>query len=175
MRTPIVRGAVLALSSIAFVTLGCAPQGDPGADIGSVGVALLAGPGITLDTFSYTITGPGAFSRTGSIDTSHSSTVSAVIGNLPAGTGFSISLAATSNDSQTTCSGSAPFAVMAHSTTSVTVHVACRQAPTTGSVLVTGSLNVCPSVDGISASPAEVVVGGTVALGGLAHDADGLP
>ena len=45
----------------------------------------------------------------------------------------------------------------------------------TGSVAVNGVANVCPMIDGISASPSEVLVGGTIALTGAAHDADSGP
>ena len=40
----------------------------------------------------------------------------------------------------------------------------CHEAPRTGSVIVSGNLNVCPTIDGIDANPAEVQVGGTIAL-----------
>ena len=38
-------------------------------------------------------------------------------------------------------------------TVPVTVPLTCHEAPRTGSVLVNGTLNVCPQIDGISASP----------------------
>jgi len=101
---------------------------------GSVGVALQLAPGLTLDTVSYTITGPGGFTKTGSLDVSHSGTVSGVIGGLPAGIGFSISLTGTTTDGSTSCLGSATFNVVAHMTTQVSVHLTCHQAPTTGSI-----------------------------------------
>ena len=41
-----------------------------------------------------------------------------------------------------------------------------------GSVLVTGSINICPVIDGISATPAEVQVSSSLTLGAIAHDAD---
>ena len=64
---------------------------------------------------------------------------------------------------------------MAGQTASVTVPVLCREAGRTGSVLVNGTLNICPTVDGIGANPAEVHVGGTIALSALAHDSDAGP
>ena len=48
----------------------------------------------------------------------------------------------------------------------------CHEAPRTGSVIVNGTLNVCPTIDGVSANPAEVNVGGTIALSAAAHDSD---
>ncbi|HEY5373493.1 MAG TPA: hypothetical protein VIK01_07385, partial [Polyangiaceae bacterium] len=82
---------------------------------------------------------------------------------------------ATSTDGVSQCAGSASFNVVAHATTSVSVHLTCHETVKTGSVLVNGSLNQCPAIDGISASPAEVLVGGSLALGVAAHDSDSAP
>jgi len=57
----------------------------------------------------------------------------------------------------------------------VTVALTCHEAPRTGSVMVSGALNVCPTIDSLSASPTEVQVGGTVALVVAAHDSDAGP
>ncbi len=57
----------------------------------------------------------------------------------------------------------------------MTVHLTCHEAPRTGSVSVNGTLNVCPQIDGIGASPTEVLVGGSVGLSASAHDTDGGP
>jgi hypothetical protein len=142
---------------------------------GEVGLALQVQPGVVLNTVSYAITGPGAFSKTGSIDVSNSSTISAVISPVPAGTGASITLSATTSDGATQCAGSASFNVVARTTTAVSVHLTCHEAARTGTLLVNGSLNVCPAIDGVSASPAEVLVGGSVSLNVSAHDTDMAP
>ena len=47
---------------------------------------------------------------------------------------------------------------------SVNVHLLCQEAPAKGSVMVNGTVNICPAIDGLSASPGEVLVGGTIAL-----------
>jgi hypothetical protein len=141
---------------------------------GAIGLALQAG-GATINTVSYSITGPGGFSKSGSVDVSHSSTISGIISGLPTGTGFSITLTGTSVDGSLVCAGSATFNVTAHQTTPVNVPLDCHEAPRTGTLLVNGQLNVCPVVDGVSANPAEVLVGGSVALSGTAHDSDHAP
>jgi uncharacterized protein YjiK len=168
---------VVALGTVALGS-GCSSTDNhspPKSDVGSIGLALQLGSGTTLNSVSYTITGPSSFSRTGTLDTSQSSTLTAVIGNLPAGTGFSIALDGTTTDGSTHCAGAAPFDVAARMTTSVSVHLACHEPARTGSVLVDGKLNVCPTVDGISALPAEAYVGFSLALVGAAHDSDGGP
>src|SRR5579863_942048 len=45
---------------------------------GSVEIALQVG-GVTINTVSYTITGPASFTQDGTIDVSHSNTISAVL------------------------------------------------------------------------------------------------
>ena len=133
------------------------------------------GPGQTLDTVAYTLTGPNNFTKTGTLDVSHSTTVSGTIGGMPAGNGFTISLNGTTTNGGTNCLGSAMFNVTARQTTMVSVHLTCHEAPTTGSVSVNGTLNICPQIDSLSASPAEVIVGSSMALSASGHDTDAGP
>jgi hypothetical protein len=160
-----------------LLATGCMSGGGASAGkqaTGSVEIALQAG-GASIATVNYTITGPASFTQNGTIDVSHSSTVSAVLGPFAVGGGYSIALTALSTDGSENCAGSAPFTVTAGQTTSVNVPITCHQAPHTGSVLVNGTLNVCPQIDGLDASPAEVLVGGSVGLTTTAHDADNGP
>ena len=143
--------------------------------VGSVGLALQLGPGQTLNSVAYTITGPNNYSKTGTLDVSHSSTISGTIGGIPAGNGYTITLNGTTTNGGTTCLGSAMFSITAHQTTSVAVHLTCHEAAVTGSVLVNGTLNICPQIDGLSASPAEVIVGSSIALSASGHDTDAGP
>ena len=140
--------------------------------VGSVGLALQLASGATINTASYTITGPNGFAKTGSIDVSQATKLSATIGGLPAGTGYTITLTGTTTDGGTSCGGSGTFNVIAHQTATVTVPMACHEAARTGSVMVKGELNICPTIDGIGTNPAEVQVGGTLALSATAHDSD---
>jgi len=165
------RIAVLS-TAVALASLGCRGSTAHPELVGDMGLSLTVGTGATVDSVGYAITGPAGFTRSGSIDVSHSSTVSATIGALPAGMGFTIALDAKSKDGAITCAGSATFNVAAGQTTPVTVHLLCHDTPHTGSVFVNGTLNVCPLVDGVSASPAEVQVGGSLSLGVQAHDVD---
>jgi 5'-nucleotidase len=142
---------------------------------GNVSLGLVLASGATLDAVDYTITGPGGFARSGSLDVSRSSKLSGVIGGLPAGLGYAVSLAGTSTDRSTACSGSATFDVTAHQTTQVTVAVSCKEKSKTGSAQLSGSLNLCPLIDGITLTPSEIFVGASVTLQGLAHDSDAGP
>ena len=142
---------------------------------GTINLALQLAGGQTINTATYTIVGPNGFTKTGSIDLSAATQLSATIGGLPAGSGYSINLTANTTDGSLSCGGSASFNVVARMTAQVTVPLSCKEAPKTGSVLVNGVLNVCPVIDGIGASPAEVKVGGSIALSATAHDSDASP
>ena len=174
------RVSVLAiLSSAAFLVGGCS-EGSPStatankAGVGSVDIAVVQG-GVTLTSVGYTISGPGGFSSTGTINVASSSTISAVIGGLPAGNGYTITLSATGTDGATTCAGSGTFNVTAGAVATVAVTLDCHQPAKTGSVAVNGTINVCPVADGLSANPSDVAVGFPVALAIAAHDPDNGP
>jgi hypothetical protein len=142
---------------------------------GSIGLQLTPGAGVVIDLVSYTIVGPNGLTRPGSIDVSNSSTLSAFVGGLPAGTGYTITLTATSTDNKTNCFGSATFDVVANTTTNVPVTFRCVKQKNNGSVIIGGTLNVCPNIDNLLINPLSAPVGGTITLGAVASDLDGLP
>lgn len=179
--------SVLAILSAAAcaTAAGCSSTNDaqPGAGAsatggdttsGSIGLLLQSG-GESFASASYAITGPAGFSATGTIDVSSSTALSATIGGLPAGNGFSITLSATSIDGTDKCLGSASFNVTAGATTSVTVHLACRTPGKTGSVSANGVLNQCPVIASVSAAPNQVLTGSGVAVSTSASDPDNGP
>jgi hypothetical protein len=141
----------------------------------SIGLELQVGAGLTLTAVSYTIVGSGGFTKSGTLDVSNSTVISGVISGLPVGAGYTVSLNGTTSDGSTTCAGSASFSVTGHQTTLVSVHLVCHEAPSNGSVAVDGTLNICPIADGITATPAEALVGSTLTLSALAHDPDNGP
>jgi hypothetical protein len=143
--------------------------------VGTIGLDLALASGAVINTVSYTITGPGGYTKTGSLDVRNSSAIQGLIGGIPSGAGYSITLSATSVDGGTSCLGSASFKVVAHSTTSVMIQVRCHETPRAGSVLINGTLNICPLIDGISINPSQVFVGAPVSLEALAHDSDAAP
>jgi phospholipase C len=169
------RASILAiLSSTAFIVGSCGERTPSTANngaTGSVDLALVEG-GVTLNSVSYTITGPNGFSNSGTINVAASSSVTAVIGGLPAGNGFTLTLTATGTDGQTTCGGSATFNVTAGVVTKVSVTLDCHQGSKTGSIAINGTVNICPNLDAISASPASVNVGATLSVSAAADDPD---
>jgi hypothetical protein len=166
--------AVLSFTALAIGGCSGSPSTTNNEEPGSVGLSLVAG-GVTLTSVSYSVTGPNGFSKSGTINVGSSTTVSAVIGNLPAGNGYTITLTGTGTDGATTCAGSATFNVTAHAVTTVSVGLDCHQPPKNGSAMVNGVLNVCPVADGISANPADVAVGFPITLAIAAHDSDNGP
>jgi len=148
---------------------------ESGDSTGEVGVALQLPGGATIQSASYSITGPMGFSKTGTINVSDATKLTALISGIPAGAGYQITLTATTSDAVASCTGSATFDVMAGKIASAMVAMTCHEESRPGSVLVGGKLNICPTIDGIGANPAEVQVGGTIALAGSAHDHDAGP
>ena len=140
--------------------------------VGSVQLAVVTGSSITFQTAGYTITGPAGYMTSGTIGSGAQSNLSILIGQIPAGNGYTVTLSGSTSD-MTSCRGSAPFNISALATTMVSVHLICHEAPrSTGSVSVHNTINICPVIDSINASPATAVVGGTIALGSTAHDSD---
>jgi hypothetical protein len=168
--------AILTLAAGGPISCGVPTQSSaPGdANGGSLSLRLSSG-GVTLSSVDYVIVGPNGFNKTGSIDVQASSSLAALIGGIPSGSGYTITLSATSVDGQATCGGSAGFDVSAGVTTNVSVALDCHVAATTGSVSVQGSLNVCPVVDSVDANATNVFLGAVVALSGSAHDSDAGP
>jgi hypothetical protein len=142
-------------------------NGGANAGDGSVALALTLPGGSTITSFSYTLSGPS--SRMGTINVANSTTVSTLLSAIPTGMGYSVALSGTATDG-TVCAGtSGSFNVSAASTTTVTVAIDCTRAHNTGSVLLKGTINVCPEVTAVSAAPP---VGVTIALTATADDPD---
>jgi 5'-nucleotidase len=164
----------------AFLAAGCSDGGSPPVEpsserAGQVSLQLQLAPGAALTSVSYSVTGPAAFAKTGSLDVSQSSKISGTIGGIPAGNAYTVTLSASTADAGFACSGSAAFNVTAHQTTSVSVAVTCKEQAKAGAVLVNGALNICPVADGINASTNDLDVGATATLMALAHDTDAAP
>jgi hypothetical protein len=166
--------AIVGLGAGLGTLMGCegAPTSNGGASKDGAGsVALLLKGGGVVNAFSYAITGPNSYS--GTINVANSSTVSATVGGISAGTGYALTLTGTSVDGQTSCAGtSASFSVSAGATTSVAVTIDCHGPVKTGSVAVNGTINVCPNIDSVSANPPT---GNTIALASSASDPDNGP
>lgn len=158
----------------------CSSQGDSHGetpeDSASVQLQLQASEGIFLDTVDYIVTGPGGFLKSGSLDLSHSNTLTGRLDGIPLASGYTLTLGATARDGSATCAASKSFDVLAPGTTTVAVSLQCKVKPArTGSVLVNGQINVCPIIDDATAPIVEINVGAPLTLSSSGHDPDEVP
>ncbi len=142
---------------------------SPGADgVGTVGMDLTLPGGSALSVIQWSLTGPNGAAtvvQSGSVNVSNSQTVSFVVGGVPAGSNYAITLSAASTDGNVACAGSASFNVTARTTTQVSVALQCSTSATeAGSVAVTATTYSCATWNSISASPAEATVGNAVTV-----------
>lgn len=146
-----------------------APEADP---TGSVGMQLTLPGGEQVNSVNWVITGPNGAStvvQTGTVNLQNSMTIGFLVGGIPADATYLISLSGTSTDGQATCVGSAQFTVMSQMTANVSVALQCNVAVSeAGSAQINGTTYNCASVSYISANPAEVTIGGTVAIAAVA-------
>jgi hypothetical protein len=154
---------------------GDAVTADDGPTTSSVRLALSTTTTVPIASATYLMTGPNAYSRMGTISAGTGGELSALVGGVPPGNGYSVTIDGTSTDASVTCDGSATFNVTAHTTTGVSVPLLCRENTGTGSVAITDTTNVCPVVDGVSADPPAAASGGMIALTSVAHDKDNGP
>jgi hypothetical protein len=173
--------AVLA-SVLVSMGAGCSTlpgDGDkpPAKQIGTIQLALQVN-GVSLTSATYTVTGPNGYMLTGTAKGPGGTSVSAFIGGVPAGSGYSISLQGVAADGVTTCGGvSGTFSVAANGPTTVVVALLCREPRNMSGIAVTGNeADICPNIDGVSADATSASIGGTpVGLSATAHDADSGP
>jgi len=129
------------------------------------------GSGVTLSSVNYTLTRANSgFLRTGSLGVGNDPSVTATFQNLPPGKDYTIAVTGTANDGVDTCQGQLTFSVMPAMTTVLQIPLTC-----TGLASITGVFNRCPVLDGLSALPSEVRVGGSIQLAAMAHDPDDGP
>jgi hypothetical protein len=163
---------VLGCAALCLSASGCgSSQPDDGqGPKGSVGLTLQISPGVTVTSGTYVISGPNGFSSGGQVPIGDSADVPVVVNGVPVANGYQMDVVAEASDGDTMCEGTATFDVQSTAQTTVVVHLVCGVP--TGNVDLNGTVNVCPVADGLSASPANAVVGGTLALSALAHDPD---
>jgi hypothetical protein len=161
MRTSLATVAV----AIAAMAAGCSSE-TPDEDMGTIGMELQIAPGVSINTVSWTITNAGTmFTRTGSVTVRTSNLISFQSSAIPAGTGYTISLTATSTDGAFTCSGSAGFSVATQQTTPISLRLNCSTpAAGQGTIVVIGTTQICANLDSLGASPLETAVNTPISL-----------
>jgi len=105
-------------------TEGSAPEGE-GA-VGSISLSLTLGDK-QLDSMNYAIVGSG-FSTSGRLDVSHSSKVSGVIGGIPFGTNYALTMNGKGvGSTPLDCSGSASFNLNDVGPLPVNIQITCKE------------------------------------------------
>jgi len=127
-------------------------------------------PGVTVTQAVYTISGPSGFFSAGNVAVGESADLVVPVGTLPLGESYELNLTAPASDGLTICAGKATFDVTDSNPKSVNVHLTCSVP--SGDLSVTSTLNICPMIDSLGASPADVRLGGTIAVTSSAHDSD---
>jgi len=123
---------------------------------------------LNVNFVNYTLTN-GTNVRSGRLDVSTATSLGFVIGQVPAGTGYRLTLDVGATDitgGGATCHGEAgPFDVVPPATTQVGVRLTCKRRQAVdagnGNVVVTGTINECPYIQAITA---DVPVGNTIAI-----------
>ncbi|HEX2674497.1 MAG TPA: hypothetical protein VHM25_26660, partial [Polyangiaceae bacterium] len=118
---------------------------------GTMGFGLQLAPGVTVSGAVYTISGPNGFLSAGNVAVGESPDLLVPVGTLPIATGYALNLTAPASDGQTVCNGSAQFDVSDSEPKSLTVHLDC--AVPSGDLTVNATLNICPMIDALGASP----------------------
>jgi hypothetical protein len=169
------KALILGFAVASATVVGCStgPSGSSNApsaedSTGSIGLQLTLSGGEVINTVTYTITGNGQ-NLTATVNVQNSQTISFLVGGIPAGTGYTIALTATTVDGSTTCIGSTTFSVTARQTTLVSLHLQCHAAALdAGSIQVTATADNCATWNSVSANPSETTVGSAVVLSATA-------
>ena len=135
---------------------------------GTVGVKLTLPGGEPIDTVNWSIQGPNGASSvvlTGTVNVINSPAASFVVGGVPAGSGYTMSLVAQSPDGQVTCTGAAQFAMTARATTNLSVAMLCSAAaPEAGAAFVRAAGFNCATWNSVAASPSEATIGSSMSV-----------
>jgi hypothetical protein len=161
-RTSCALGAALAAAVLGAATPGCAQQPGPGKSSGAVGLQITTDG--ALSSASYTLTGPGGFSRGGKLDGAGK----IVIDNVPPGAGYHVEVHGIDRDGEHHDARSGDLDVGGSGNTKVHMHLPCQPPKGTKG-------NKCPVIESISASPSETEVGSAIGLTASATDPDNKP
>jgi hypothetical protein len=135
-RSKLIALVALVVSWTGATLSGCGSPDDPaaiivpaGPETGSVSLQLDLGPGSQVDTIHYAITGSGGYQQNGDLNVASSHVISGIIAGIPAGSGYTVTLTASSQIDQhpIACQGSSGFDITPGSVTPVSVHLACHE------------------------------------------------
>jgi hypothetical protein len=163
-----------ALLSIILLFAACSSGATgPDVEVGALGLQCRYG-GIEVGDVSYTVMRSGVKVRDGSFvvhPNMRDEEFSAVIGPLPSGDNYTITLTARAlrvkSGESSACTGAGGFSVAPKQTTVVAVPLSCGGLKERGP-----NDNHCPQIDSVRVVPSEIAVGSTLSLRADAHDSD---
>jgi hypothetical protein len=154
--------------------VGCGEAQPSVAAGGSVEQGLQLPSGASVSVATYAISGPNDFASAGTVPVGDTADVPVVVSHLPVGQGYELAVSATASDGLTVCEGSTTFDVTdGAATLSLIAHLEC--AVPSGELDFQAIVNICPVLDGLSASPSSLNLGGMSRLVVAAHDSDSGP
>jgi hypothetical protein len=166
---------VIAAFSFAAVVAGCGVDVDlplPIADTSSVGLNFGIAHGVSISAFDYVLIGPAFGPLKGRLDVSDpNAAVSGVVGGIPPGAAYNLSLSAVTSDGGTFCGADSVFDVTLGTQTSLDISMVCVNANTTKTIEIDGVGHVCPLV----ASSTIARTGEAITLSASAYSFDELP
>jgi hypothetical protein len=166
---PIAVGMGLAVSQADCSSPGAATPAPDTA--GFVSMRLTLPNGEQINSATWSVTGPGGAStvvQTGMVAVGDSGVIGFGVGGpgLTAGSDYYVAVTGYSADELASCVGGTEFtAAASHAVTNVSVSLTCSTAASeAGSALFMAHTFICATVTSVSASPAEVNVGHSIAL-----------
>lgn len=155
---------------LALMFAGCSDDLVDDEHTGTVEMDLQIGPSVTINSVNWTISNAtSGFTRSGTVDVRFSNKLNFLAAAIPAGSGYSIVLAATSADGVFSCTGTASFTVTAGGITPISLTFTCSTAPGgQGGIVVVGTTQVCANLDSVGVSPLETAVNTPIALSATA-------
>jgi hypothetical protein len=143
-------------------------SGQSSENQGSIGLKLTLSGGEHISQVTYTLAN-AAHTIPGTYNIGATTNLSFVIGSVPAGSGYGLSLTATTDDNSVTCSFPGPgdavvnnIAVLDGTTTNVSVNMQCtnNQGRDAGSVMLNAVTSNCPVWNTIVANPENITLDG---------------
>ncbi len=167
------------MGAAAWVAIACSKGSDPGQlptasalpsggvsppsgqdATGAVGLALTLPGGSQVSSLSYRLTN-GAVAYSGTYNISSAEDVSFVVGSVAAGSGYTVTLTALTDDTLVSCTGRAgPFDVSNRATTGARVNLVCSNNGSGGVPIITATESNCAVWNTIVATPSTTTTVG---------------
>lgn len=152
MSTTKPRSPLVALVWVALLEACGGDFATDGGPAGSLNLNLDLSGNVALDSVEYSITGNGITPIGGFIDVAGAEGVFFLeVRRMPAGPGFSLSLSARDDNTDTDCAANRSFDVAADAVTTLNIVFKCSTATETGGLRLTGGdANFCPVLTAVS-------------------------